>query len=351
MFAQMDFQHTLINWYNEHKRDLPWRNTNSSYVIWLSEIILQQTRVDQGKPYFLRFLSSFPTIEDFAKADESAILKLWQGLGYYSRGRNMHATAKQVVKEYNGRFPKSYKELIKLKGVGPYSAAAISSFSSGEARAVVDGNVFRLLSRYFGISSPINATLGIKEFNELAAELLFKSDPGLYNQAIMEFGALQCKAKKPDCEMCPLNQTCIAFQTGMVETLPVKLPKAAKKNRYFNYFICIKDNQILVRHRQAGDIWQHLFDFPCIESATSVESTQAEFLTMTRVVFGDNIIVKPIAAFKHILTHQLIFAQFYSIQCPLLDATEILNCEWVSMSRLHELPQPKLINSFIEKFL
>ncbi|WP_354356993.1 A/G-specific adenine glycosylase [Pedobacter sp. UYP30] len=347
----MDFQHTLLSWYKTHKRDLPWRHTNNPYIIWLSEIILQQTRVDQGTPYFLKFLDAFPTVTDFAKADEASILKLWQGLGYYSRARNMHATAKQVIGDYNGVFPTSYQELLKLRGIGPYSAAAISSFSAGAKQAVVDGNVFRVLARYFGIQSPINAPKGIKEFNVLAAELLFMPDPGLYNQAIMEFGALQCKAKKPGCSICPLNVDCVALKTDSVGKLPVKLPKAAKKSRYFNYFICIKNNQILVRHRLAGDIWQHLFDFPCIETKDAYDGLQPDLMDAAVAVFGVDSSLSLKTSLRHILTHQLITAKFFLVDDFFIELSKFDNCKWVSLQELDELPQPKLINNFIEKFL
>lgn len=200
----MSFQKEIIKWYSSHKRALPWRDTQDAYVIWLSEIILQQTRVEQGLPYFNRFLEAYPTVADFAAATETQILKLWQGLGYYSRGRNMLFTAQQIASLHHNVFPVKYSELIKLKGIGEYTAAAISSFSSGEAQAVLDGNVFRVLARYFGINTPINSTEGKKQFTDLAKSMLYQEDPATYNQAIMEFGALQCKPKSPDCAICPL---------------------------------------------------------------------------------------------------------------------------------------------------
>ena len=260
----MTFQLELINWYQNNKRDLPWRHTNDAYTIWLSEIILQQTRVEQGMPYFDKFLQNFPTVADFAGAAEARVLKLWQGLGYYSRGRNMHATAQIVMQNYQGIFPNQHDELLKLKGIGEYTAAAISSFSSGEPRAVVDGNVFRVLSRYFGIDTAINSPAGKKTFFTLANELLYQEDPALYNQAIMEFGALQCKPKSPNCSVCPVNLSCYAFNHHTVNQLPVKIKKAAHKHRFISYFICQENGKILVRERQPGDIWQHLYDFPSV---------------------------------------------------------------------------------------
>lgn len=351
MFAKMDFQHTLLFWYQNHKRDLPWRNTTDAYIIWLSEIILQQTRVEQGTPYFLRFVEAFPTVADFANANEADILKLWQGLGYYSRARNMHATAKNVVDEYQGVFPTKYSELINLRGIGPYSAAAISSFSNGEPKAVLDGNVFRVFARYFGIDTPINSTKGIAEFTMLAEEMLFLPQPGLYNQAIMEFGALQCKPKNPDCATCPLSQSCVALRSEMVNKLPKKLPKAAKKHRFFNYFICQKNGNVLVKHRQAGDIWQHLYDFPCIETNEKPSQLDADFLTAVHSGFGKNVQIIIQASLKHILTHQLIHAQFFSLSNFSIDSGNFPHCEWVALTKLNELPQPKLIHIFIENFL
>jgi A/G-specific adenine glycosylase len=258
----MIFQKELIKWYLINKRELPWRNTTDAYTIWLSEIILQQTRVEQGLPYFNKFLASFSTVTQFANAPEAVVLKLWQGLGYYSRGRNMLFTAKEIVKNYQGVFPTSYNQLIKLKGIGEYTAAAISSFAANELRAVLDGNVFRVLARYFGIADAINSTEGKKIFMTLAQSLIQNQEPAVYNQAIMEFGALQCKPKAPNCGNCPLVIGCNAYKTKQVNSLPIKLKKLKIKQRYFNYFVGITNNSILVKQRQPGDVWQHLYDFP-----------------------------------------------------------------------------------------
>ena len=347
----MDFQKTLISWYSENKRDLPWRASTDPYVIWLSEIILQQTRVDQGMPYFQRFLETFPGVKDFASAEEANVLKLWQGLGYYSRARNMLSTAKQVVSEHNGRFPSSYKALLQLKGIGPYSAAAISSFSVGEPQAVLDGNVYRVLARYFGIDTPINSSSGIKEFSQLARKMLFLPDPALYNQAIMEFGALQCKPRKPNCEVCPFRLNCFALNHNKVDVLPVKLPKAAKKTRFFNYFIFMENDKVLVRQRQAGDIWQHLYDFPSIETPAMAELDSVEFIELVNKTFGDEPVLTKLVEMKHILTHQLIKAQFFRVDDFLLESLTTTNCKWVTIENLDHLPQPKLIHNFVEKFI
>ncbi|WP_406824939.1 A/G-specific adenine glycosylase [Pedobacter sp. KACC 23697] len=346
----MTFQNELINWYLINKRDLPWRHTNDAYTIWLSEVILQQTRVEQGLPYFNRFLENFPTVADFARATEAKVLKLWQGLGYYSRGRNMHATAQIVVKDYDGIFPNLHDELIKLKGIGEYTAAAISSFSSGEARAVVDGNVFRVLSRFYGLATPINSPAGKKEFYALANELLYKEDPALYNQAIMEFGAIQCKPKSPNCGICPLNQHCYAYNHGQVNTLPVKIRKAEQKHRYINYFICFKEEKVLIRERQAGDIWQHLYDFPTIETTEKYEWSDSLFIDQVKSAFGNEVDFSFISAKKHVLTHQIIHIQFFALKNYIFNFNKQKELNWVSLSKLDELPQPKVIHDFVQEY-
>ncbi|KQS41326.1 A/G-specific adenine glycosylase [Pedobacter sp. Leaf194] len=347
----MTFQNELINWYLIHKRDLPWRHTNDAYTIWLSEIILQQTRVEQGLPYFVKFLEHFPTVADFAAATEAKVLKLWQGLGYYSRGRNMHATAKTIMNDFNGIFPTLHDDLIKLKGIGDYTAAAISSFSSGEARAVVDGNVFRVLARYYGIDKPINGPEGKKQFFKLANELLYVAEPALYNQAIMEFGAIQCKPKSPACELCPLNIDCFAYNNNLVKHLPVKLAKAEKKHRYFSYLVLINADKILVKERQAGDIWQHLNDFPCVETGEFSQQSDQILLSTVKENFGNEAQLTLLTATKHVLTHQIIHVRFFAVKNYIFNFNKQKELNWVSFNKLDELPQPNVIRNFItEKF-
>lgn len=345
----MTFQNELINWYLINKRDLPWRHTNDAYTIWLSEIILQQTRVEQGLPYFNKFLENFPSVVDFASATEAKVLMLWQGLGYYSRGRNMHATAQFVMSNHNGIFPTRYNDLIELKGVGEYTAAAISSFSSGEARAVVDGNVFRVLSRYFGINTTINSSAGKKEFFKLANELLYVADPALYNQAIMEFGAIQCKPKSPSCAVCPISIDCYAFQNKIVNQLPVKLAKAEKRHRYFNYFVCNNGAEVLMKERQAGDIWQHLYDFPNIETSSIQAMEDVGFINRVKEMFGERADFKLITYKKHILTHQIIHVQFFALKNYIFNFSKQKELNWVSLDVLNELPQPNVIKNFIDE--
>jgi len=262
----MDLSQILLDWYRNNQRDLPWRRTNDPYAIWLSEVILQQTRVEQGMPYWLRFIEDFPTVTDLANADEREVLRLWQGLGYYSRARNLHAAAKIVRDEYNGNFPNQYEQIRALKGIGDYTAAAISSFAFNLPHAVVDGNVYRFLSRIFAINTPIDSTNGKKEFFVLANELLDKSNPGTFNQSLMEFGAMQCKPSNPDCSVCPFNQYCQSFATNTVSEYPVKAKKTKTRNRYFDFIILSDEKNTLLQKREEKDIWQGLYQFPVIES-------------------------------------------------------------------------------------
>ncbi|HEY0091267.1 MAG TPA: A/G-specific adenine glycosylase, partial [Flavobacterium sp.] len=269
----MNFPKLLIDWYLQNRRNLPWRDTTDPYLIWLSEIMLQQTRVAQGMPYYFKFAEAFPTVFDLARADEQQVLKLWQGLGYYSRARNLHKTAQYVAGNLGGIFPKNYAGLIKLTGVGEYTAAAIASFSYNEPVAVVDGNVFRVLSRFFDIETDIATPSAKKEFTSLASELMPKDQPALFNQAIMEFGALQCIPRNPDCYNCPLNSGCLAFKSRKVNVLPVKSKKAKAKDRFFNYLVYSDENQRTLLEKRIGKgIWENLYEFPLIETDSVAET-------------------------------------------------------------------------------
>ena len=275
------FYKKLIYWYLQNKRELPWRTTTQPYFIWLSEIILQQTRVNQGIPYYLKFVKSFPTIEILANASEENVLKLWQGLGYYSRARNLHLTARYITNQLNGVFPKNYKELIKLKGLVDYTASAISSVWFNEPRAVVDGNVYRVLARVFGIDIPINSSRGINEFKNLAQQLVDTKQPGIYNQAIMEFGARYCVPQNPNCNTCIFNDRCIAFQKQLVSELPVKLPKTSIINFFFNYIVIIsEDDKTVLRQRTEKGIWQKLYAFPLLDPSNDVILSQIMTIPM-----------------------------------------------------------------------
>ena len=348
----MNFTREVVSWYLLNKRDLPWRETRDPYIIWLSEIIMQQTRVEQGLPYFMRFSENYPTVADFASATEDEILKHWQGLGYYSRGRNMHHTAQMVMENHAGYFPSKYEELLKLKGVGEYTAAAISSFSANEAKAVVDGNVFRLLSRYFGIDTPINSGAGKKQFSALANEVLDKEDPGTYNQAVMEFGSLQCKPVKPDCSICPLQPGCVAYLSSRVDTLPVKLKSKQVRDRYFNFIVAMKDQRVLIGKRGPRDIWENLYQLPLFETESPVDATVLIRDPDFTRVFGEHVLIKSISApVRHLLSHQRLNAQF--IEITNYQDQEIFEngLFYADSTDLSTLAQPKLIFEFLEKFL
>lgn len=348
------FASTLLDWYERNKRDLPWRNTTEPYIIWLSEVILQQTRVAQGRPYFEKFLENFPKIQDLAHAPLEEVMRLWQGLGYYTRARNLHQCAKELVKIHGGKFPNNYNSLLKLKGVGSYTAAAIASFAFNEPVAVVDGNVFRVLARYFGISSDIASNSGKKEFEKIADECISKDNPATFNQAIMEFGALQCTPKNPNCGECPFNNSCFAFKNDLITQLPVKVNKVKVKQRYFTYFYIICNEQVVVNLRGAGDIWQGLYDFPVFENIQKpLLELKNVSLVQSLTPFDPEIHFDSKTIFKHILTHQRIFANFASLIIPTKHKNKLQ--KWAQKSgynlikqeKLDALGKPRLIVKFL----
>ncbi|QNK76651.1 A/G-specific adenine glycosylase [Winogradskyella sp. PAMC22761] len=344
----MEFKNELINWYSVKKRELPWRGTNNPYYIWLSEIILQQTQIKQGLPYYEEFVTQYPTIFDLSNASETSILKLWQGLGYYSRARNLHATAKHIVNELKGEFPNNYKDLLKLKGIGDYTASAISSIAFNEVAAVVDGNVYRVLSRYFGIKTAINSTSGIKEFKDLATSLIDKEQPATYNQAIMEFGALQCKPKNPDCKTCPLKDSCVALEKDLIGELPLKLKKTKVTTKYFNFMVCIDNHKrTLIEKRTHKGIWHNLYQFPLIESDKSLTSEEFHLLntknTFLETIEFDYSLYNEIDI-VHKLSHQHLHTKFWIIE------TNSAPEGAISIDSLTEYPVPALINDFIIRF-
>ncbi|AHW60376.1 A/G-specific DNA-adenine glycosylase [Draconibacterium orientale] len=310
----MDNFHTNIyNWYNINKRDLPWRKDRNPYKIWLSEIILQQTRVEQGKNYFYRFVENYPTVNDLANAHEDKVLKLWQGLGYYSRARNLHASAKIIASQYNGTFPNDYKSILALKGVGPYTAAAVASIAFNLPYPAVDGNIYRVLSRYYGIETPIDSSAGKKEFQQLAEELIQGQDPGMHNQALMEFGALQCVPKSPKCENCPVVESCFTYKNGLVAQLPVKEKKTKQRHRYFYYYMYDMGDSILLDKRSGNDIWQNLYQLPLIEREKAL--SDAELLHADLPVKTMQVNVKSISGQKkHVLSHQIIHAKLIYLE-------------------------------------
>ena len=347
----MSFSHKILGWYYENKRALPWRETSDPYKIWLSEIILQQTRVAQGTPYYLRFVEAFPTVTHLANAKEEEVLKLWQGLGYYSRARNLHTAAKMVVNTYNGDFPNTYKELLNLKGVGDYTASAISSISFGEPQAVVDGNVYRVLGRYFGIDIPVNSSEGIRYFRTLAQEVMDESKARDYNQGIMEFGAMHCKPKNPYCLHCPLNESCVALQKGDVDQLPVKIKKTKIRNRYFNYLVPIAEDasgQVFtsLRQRKGRGIWQNLWEFPLLESETNLdgEAIDIQYKSVLKNFEAYEIISfneKPIV---HKLSHQNLHTTFWILK------TKGQIEDKIPFQSLIDFPVPVLIAEFIKAY-
>jgi len=348
----MQFIDEVVAWYISNKRDLPWRKTRDPYIIWLSEIILQQTRVEQGLPYFHRFLEKYPTVADFAAADEDEILNLWQGLGYYSRGRNMHKASKIVMEEHGGYFPQRYDDLLKLKGVGEYTAAAISSFSANEAKAVVDGNVFRLLSRFFGLQEVINSPQGKRAFTELANNVINKNDPGTSNQAMMEFGAMVCKPRNPDCIVCPLSQQCFALRNDMIAELPVKKKAQRPRPRYFNYAVVLSEGSILLNKRGAKDIWENLHEFPLFESDRTLDVSEVLELPDFISSFGDAVTVLAVhGPMKHQLSHQTIHAQFIVIESNTFELVAQMGWQFIPLEDLHKVAQPKIIFSFLRNFL
>ena len=340
----MTFSAQIISWYNQHKRDLPWRGIKDPYKIWLSEIILQQTRVEQGTPYYHRFIEQYPTIKYLAEAHEEEVLKMWQGLGYYSRARNLHFAAKQVIQDFDGKFPSTYKEILSLKGVGEYTAAAISSFAYDLPHAVVDGNVYRLLARYFGIHIPINSTEGKKTFFTLANELQDKQRVSEYNQGIMEFGSQQCKPVKPNCNICPLQENCIAHEEKSVAKLPVKLKKIKQKKLYFNYFFMQYQGYTFLRKRISKGIWQNLYDFPLIEKEKNTNEKQ--ILNEAQKLLGVKFTAfSKSKEYKHKLSHRTIFASFWSVKILTEPSLKIL--QKIALEDLEQYPIPRLIELFL----
>ncbi|WP_162053653.1 A/G-specific adenine glycosylase [Pontibacter pamirensis] len=350
---QAYFVNTLLRWYGQHKRPLPWRDTTNPYYIWLSEVILQQTRVAQGMPYYQKFVEAYPTVQQLAAAPEDEVLRLWQGLGYYSRARNMHHTAKIVMEQYGGQFPDSFAELLKLKGVGNYTAAAIAAFAFKEQVAVLDGNVFRVLARLFGISDDIAVPASRKVFQKLADELVPADAPDTYNQAIMEFGAIQCTPVMPDCLFCPLQQSCFAFNNGMVQELPVKKKAKAARPRYFHYIVLEHEGDFYLRKRLEGDIWQGLYDFYLYESPGKnlpIETLVQE-LQQAGLEADSAYLQSPQKDYKHILSHQKITARFYRIRLISRLKEEVLKETRLAPFNVEEieaLPKPILINSYLK---
>lgn len=346
-----NFPFELIRWYEANHRKLPWRETKDPYKIWLSEIILQQTRVIQGINYYRKFTEKYPLVSDLAEASEEEILKDWQGLGYYSRARNLHYTANSIVEDHGGIFPSDYNDIRKLKGIGDYTAAAIASFAYNLNYAVVDGNVYRLLSRYFGIKTPIDSAAGKKEFAGLAQKLIPKNKAAIYNQAIMEFGALQCTPANPDCTNCPLQAKCIAYANNSIAELPVKEKKTKVRNRYFHYFILQKGEEILINKREGKGIWQNLFDFPLLESTASLTWNEIQeedqfnnLIDHKKVHLSGESDVR-----LHLLSHQRLHCKFFHLDLEKFSDSALEKYKLTSLKELPSFPIPKLIENYLRE--
>lgn len=335
-----DFHLLITDWYRQNARDLPWRNTRNPYFIWLSEIILQQTRVEQGKDYYDKFTKNYPTISDLALADEQQVLKDWQGLGYYSRARNLLATAQKINTDYNSTFPSEYSKIRGLKGIGDYTAAAIGSFAFDLPHAVVDGNVYRVLSRYFDIETPIDSSFGKKHFQELAQEILNTDAPAIHNQAIMELGALICKPTQPKCDECPVANSCLSLKNNTISFRPVKEKKTKVRDRYFSFLIFRENDRVIMEKRNGKDIWQHLYQFPLIETEDKpIDDFLFTEFNLKPIKHSEEII--------HVLSHQRIHAIFYQFE----QFPEKIKAQWevIKECQIGELPLPRLIDKYLEQ--
>lgn len=352
LLTQMKRQFTdiLMNWHREeNNREMPWKGEKNPYRIWLSEVILQQTRVEQGLSYYNRFIEKYPTIYDLAKAPDQEVFKLWEGLGYYNRCRNLLSTAREIVLNKKGIFPNQYEEILQLKGVGPYTAAAIASFAYNLPHAVVDGNVFRVLSRFYGIDTPIDSAAGKQQFADIAAKMLDKKEPSLYNQAIMDFGATICKPAAPVCAYCPLKNHCIAYQLGMVNHLPVKEKTLSRKIRWFTYFLFEYNETLLVRQRTGKDIWQNLFEFYLVESerAQKWDKTTVAVWLKTQLAIDKvaTIDISPLMIQQ--LTHQQIKSHFIEIKLTKIPKS-LKAGQWQPKKSIREIAFPKLITQYLQ---
>ena len=342
----MNFSKTLINWYSIHKRSLPWRNTTNPYYIWLSEIILQQTQVKQGWPYYEAFVTKYPSVFDLAEAKEQEVLNLWQGLGYYSRARNLHASAKYIANELDGVFPSTYKTIKELKGVGDYTASAIASISFNEVTAVVDGNVYRVLSRVFGIETPINSTKGIKAFKLLAQELIDVKQPATFNQAIMDYGSQVCKPKQPMCTDCVFTTNCKAIQLDKVNELPLKLKKTKVTSKFFNFIVYLNGaNKVVLEQRTTKGIWQNMYQFPLLE--TKEQTSYSRIVDHVSTVLSEEnpeVYIYNETPLVHKLSHQHLNTTFWIVK------SNFKGLSWIPIQDLKDYPVPVLINNFINEF-
>lgn len=341
----------LGKWYDQNRRLLPWRESTDPYIIWVSEIILQQTRVAQGLDYFNRFICRFPNVVSLAAADEDEVLKYWEGLGYYSRARNMHAAAKEMMDRFDGVFPSRYEDVLSLKGIGEYTAAAIVSFAWNKPYPVVDGNVYRVLARLFAEETPIDNLKGKKLFYALAAELMNSRYPAHHNQAMMELGALQCVPRNPDCGICPLKDHCVAFALGKVDLYPVKQSLKKSRNRYLHYFYIIHHGKLLLSRREKQDIWKGLYEFPNIETKEQMDFENLQSTTDFQRMFDDTgrlDIIPELSNVKHVLTHQVLFATFYKIQIERMNEA-LQHYLQITSENIDLYAFPRLIHIYLDK--
>ena len=340
----------LLKWYETNLRALPWRDTTDSYKIWVSEVILQQTKVAQGLNYYLEFVKKFPTVYVLAESSEKEVLKAWQGLGYYTRARNLHQGAKSVVALHNGKLPKTYKEIISIRGIGEYTAAAILSIAFNKAYAVVDGNVYRVLSRLFAIETPIDTTIGKKQFSQLANSLLDRLQPGKHNQAIMEFGALHCTPAQPLCSTCPLQHLCQAYSLNMQTELPVKSKRTKVRNRYFHYFDIKHAESTYLNKREQDDIWKNMYEFPLIETSEDIDLSDLMTTEYFKTMFKDaKIVIHSVSKkIKHILSHQHIYAKFYVVELYGSDSSLANSYLKIQEDDLSIYPTSRLIHRYLE---
>jgi A/G-specific adenine glycosylase len=344
------FTRQLMNWHaSDNDRSLPWKSEKDPYKIWLSEIILQQTRAQQGLPYYLRFIQTYPSIQLLAAANDDDVFRLWQGLGYYNRCKNMLATARQIVNESAGLFPADHESILGLKGVGPYTAAAIASFAFGLPHAVIDGNVYRVLARFWGMEAPYDTTEGKKLFASLAQELLDKKNSAAYNQAIMDLGATVCVPANPSCSKCPLNQKCIAYDSRLIELLPLRSKKQAVRNRYFHFLLLNWKDTLWVEKRPSGDIWENLYQPYLIEGGCLLTHGELVKNEIFRKLKYTDFVYKGQA--KQRLTHQLIESTFYSISLSRKPDFNETTGKWVKLSELKKTAFPKTVISFFENNL
>jgi len=345
----MTFTKTLIRWYEECQRALPWRGERDPYKIWISEIILQQTRVVQGWNYYHRFMMRFPTINDLANAHEYQVLKIWQGLGYYSRARNLHSAAKTIMQQYQGVFPNRYEDIKKLKGIGNYTAAAIASIAFNLPYPAVDGNVLRVISRFAGITEDISMPSTVKKITQICNQWIDSTQPGIFNQALMDFGALVCIPKNPSCETCPLQKHCYAYIQGLTKQIPVKSNRVKVKERFFLYLVLAKADKILVQQRIRKDIWRHLYELPLIETQEPISAKQVEKYVQDKYPTIDYVSCQKLWHTTTKLTHQIIHAEFYGISATSLPIPES-HQKIIDKTQLPQLPVARILQDFFAKF-